>query len=543
MENSLTLGLLHGLVYGIVPVAPWFVALKRYLLEGKEKGQLAVAGTIAGQVTLLTLTFFGWSQVLWVWYYFEPALIILGTLAVLRCALDCWVEQPSSLQTTPVPLVDKKEGFYYFLVNFGLMFCNPGHLEGSQTLLSSIPGNRYFYLIAFTIAYTSVIFIFWATIGHRIFGKAYSGFGAQQTLNRYRIRRVAVAMTAAVFVQFLNCTPEALVIYHFDSLLAYTPFEQLKHHRTRGYVWLDSGTGEGIEKRQSAKSTNKSGIMYEQWPSSQIQNQPMWNTESRYEECNQTRERELPNVDYNEELTFHEFRGINQATNKARLIPFHLYMLPKWEQQESKDFLLTLRKIRTEMDDKLISEGSLREQRLFLPHSGNWESEVDYITNPTAMEKALQEQDQTGVPSSGQVGLQEMREFVRGRKWSFNDLNLGNGKYVEASYAKLHKLPAEARLPWHYPFIKTAPEMMGENLSPSEQLEKRNEQFQANVEFLANDPADFYQPDVFKRIWEARNLDKVTPRPNSEAFKRRVEAQKALQTSLYAPAVSERVSK
>ena len=70
-----------------------------------------------------------------------------------------------------------------------------------------------------------------------------------------------------------------------------------------------------------------------------------------------------------------------------------------------------------------------------------------------------------------------------------------------------------------------------------------NEQFQANVEFLANDPVNFYQPDMFKRLWEARNLDKVTPRPNPGAFKRRVEAQKALQTSLYAPAVSERVSK
>ena len=114
MENSISLGLLHGLVYGIVPVAPWFVALKRYLLEGKERGQLAVAGTIAGQVSLLALTFFGWSQVLWIWYYFEPALILLGTMAVGRCALDCWVEQTSSLQTEPVPLANKKEGFYYF---------------------------------------------------------------------------------------------------------------------------------------------------------------------------------------------------------------------------------------------------------------------------------------------------------------------------------------------------------------------------------------------------------------------------------------------
>ena len=117
------------------------------------------------------------------------------------------------------------------------MFCNPTHFEGSQTLISSIPGNRYFYLVAFTITYTAIIFAFWATVGHRIFGKACSGFGAQQTLNRYRIRRVAVAMVAALFIQFGNCTPEALVIYHFDSLLAYTPFEQLKHFKTRGYTW------------------------------------------------------------------------------------------------------------------------------------------------------------------------------------------------------------------------------------------------------------------------------------------------------------------
>ena len=38
------------------------------------------------------------------------------------------------------------------------MFCNPTHFEGSQTLISSIPGNRYFYLVAFTITYTAIIF-------------------------------------------------------------------------------------------------------------------------------------------------------------------------------------------------------------------------------------------------------------------------------------------------------------------------------------------------------------------------------------------------
>ena len=41
-------------------------------------------------------------------------------MAVVRCALDCWVEQPSSLQATVVPLANKKEGFY---IDIGLKFC------------------------------------------------------------------------------------------------------------------------------------------------------------------------------------------------------------------------------------------------------------------------------------------------------------------------------------------------------------------------------------------------------------------------------------
>ena len=517
MENSISLGLLHGLVYGIVPVAPWFVALKRYLLEGKEKGQLAVAGTIAGQVTLLALTFFGWSKVLWVWYYFEPALIILGTMAVVRCALDCWVEQASSLQTSAVPLANKKEAFYYFLVNFGLMFCNPTHLEGAQTLISSIPGNRYFYLIAFTCMYTAVIFGFWATVGHRIFGKAYSGFGAQQTLNRFRIRRVAVAMVAALFIQFFNCTPETLVIYHFDSLLAYTPFDQLKHHKTRGYVWELGSNASGVEfTRGVPKTANKSGILNEQALRSNIQFKSMWNTEARYEECNQTRERELTNDDWNNEVTFHEFRGVNQGTLKARLAPFHLYMVPKWEQQENKDYLLTLRKIRTEMDEKLLNEGSVAEQTSFLPFSDNWLNEIDYITD----NEVLQER------AESQAGYEEMQKFLRNTNWTSNHLHLGNGQDVEVSYAKLHKLPAEVRLPWHYPAVKPVETIQGN------EIEQLNNEIQSNIEFLANEP-ERVQPNVYQRIWDYRNVGKVTPRPFDPERENKLELERQIRMNAF----------
>lgn len=65
-------------------------------------------------------------------------------MAVVRCALDCWVEQASSLQTSAVPLANKKEAFYYFLVNFGLMFCNPTHLEGRKLLLVQSQGTAIF---------------------------------------------------------------------------------------------------------------------------------------------------------------------------------------------------------------------------------------------------------------------------------------------------------------------------------------------------------------------------------------------------------------
>jgi hypothetical protein len=532
MENSIGLGLLHGLVYGIVPVAPWFVALKRYLLEGKEKGQLAVAGTIAGQVMLLALTFFGWSPVLWIWYYFEPALVIVGTMAVVRCALDCWLEQASSLQTTAVPLTDKKEGFYYFLVNFGLMFCNPAHLEGSQTLISSIPGNRYFYLMAFTLTYSAVILGFWATIGYRIFGRAYSGFGAQQTLNRYRIRRVAVGMVAALFVQFLNCTPETFILYHFDSLLTYAPFGEVKHHRTRGYIWEtdeadlaenpETNLDEKKWKSQSYKSTNRAGITIAQEARNYADAQPMWNTEERYEECNTIRERELTNEEFSEELTFHEFEGINAGANKKRLIPFHLYMLPKWEQQENKEFLSTLSNMRVEMDDQLISHGTTKEQRTFLPHSGDWQKEVDYWVDEEGMQSSMDD------PVATQAGLNEMRKFARSHKWTFNNVHLGNGNDTEVSYGKLHKLPAEVRLPWHYPAVKTVDD---ENLLTGDQVIARNAQLQENVNFLANEPVIKTQ-DLFKRLWEYRTFDKSTPRENPEELARRLEKHRAVYSEI-----------
>ena len=44
MQNSFSLGLLHGAMYGITPLTPWFIGFKRYVFEGQMKGLLTFAG-------------------------------------------------------------------------------------------------------------------------------------------------------------------------------------------------------------------------------------------------------------------------------------------------------------------------------------------------------------------------------------------------------------------------------------------------------------------------------------------------------------------
>jgi len=62
MQNSFSLGLLHGALYGITPLTPWFIGLKRYVFEGQAKGLLTFAGLFLGQVGLLLVAFFWWHR-------------------------------------------------------------------------------------------------------------------------------------------------------------------------------------------------------------------------------------------------------------------------------------------------------------------------------------------------------------------------------------------------------------------------------------------------------------------------------------------------
>ena len=115
MENSFSLGLIHGALYGITPITPWFIGLKRYVLEGQTKGLITFGGIFLGQLLLLSLALFGGTELLWVWYYVEPALVIVGLVAMLRTFAVCW--EPFE---RPTPLKTRRDGLVY--LGTGILF-------------------------------------------------------------------------------------------------------------------------------------------------------------------------------------------------------------------------------------------------------------------------------------------------------------------------------------------------------------------------------------------------------------------------------------
>ena len=148
MQNSFSLGLLHGALYGITPITPWFIGLKRYVFEGQAKGLLTFGGLFLGQVCLLLIAFFGGTELLWLWYYLEPVLIICGTLAMINALVFTWAPQE-----LPVALATRKEGIMYFTTGMFFAVCNPGGIMFGDLLLTTLPENTFLYLIGFMFIY------------------------------------------------------------------------------------------------------------------------------------------------------------------------------------------------------------------------------------------------------------------------------------------------------------------------------------------------------------------------------------------------------
>jgi hypothetical protein len=547
MENSLMLGLYHGFIYGIVPMAPWLVALKRYLYDGKQKGQLAVAGTIAGQVVFFAMAYFGWRDLIQVWYLLEPALFCVGFSMLSAVALDLWVNMTrGDMDMQYGPVRTRREGFTYFFASFLLMFCNPWELEGTQyVFMSSIPENVILYLLAFTLTATATVVVLWGTVGHRIFGTSQKG---ARYFGKYTAKRLALMLTTCMALSLFNTNMGQIVLPYTDNFMTYLPrtFDRSKLAATRGYFWSPGPDPENLQVAQQDKQPNvffpEKDKRKEATVTSEAEGNihytslgnrnrgevrvsqdgtDIWATDLRYNnlirhtKTNAKRERYIEDeTAYKAEVKSHQW-GPAFLKLQGRAETHAILPKPSYEKHETFDYVQELAKIRHEVDQNLFFLVPPAERSNYLPYS------VDLNGTPYINELDIRFTDNSYKNAGGYDEFMQARattadelskikknasRFIESVRWEMDQygnrfkpagtyhlMNLGY-RGVELSYAKLHELPAQMRVPWHYttvPSIQMRQTVTEEQFfkMSKEEVREKEEAIYAQLSFLSNSPA------------------------------------------------------
>ena len=561
MENSLILGLYHGFIYGIVPMAPWLVALKRYLYEGKQKGQLAVAGTIAGQVVFFAMTYFGWRDLIQIWYLLEPALFCAGFVMLIRIALDLW-ENIAYADLSYGPIRTRREGFNFFFASFFLMFCNPWEIEGTQyVFMASIPENVILYLLGFTLMATGTVLGLWATLGYRIFGKTSRN---ARGLGRYTSNRLALALSTCMALSLLETNAGQLIFPYTDNLMTYFPrtFDRYKLAVSRGYIWLPGAdpnapavevstassdestrkTSEAKKKKSEATqkaedevqvhyanihSGNRSDPRVSQDAKNMWENNIFYNVRHRFAKANSKRERYVEDDDaYKEELAHHVWNGLSPRTFKLRAGIHALLPKPDYEKRDIPEYLNELAQIRHEIDQNLTFLVPPSERSNYLPYS------VDLNGSPYVSELDIRFTDDAYADEGGfrkslyneaanAFELEKIKlnanKFLDSVQWeidqygnrvkpvgSYAFMNMAHKRTV-LSYAKLHELPVKFRVPWHYtsvPALEMRKTVTQEDLlkMSKEELLAKDKELSVQLRFLTNEPKRIVTDEIFSRL-------------------------------------------
>ena len=559
MENSLTLGLYHGFIYGIVPMAPWLVALKRYLYEGKQKGQLAVAGTIAGQVVFFAMTYFGWRDLIQIWYLLEPALFCAGFVMLIRIALDLW-ENIAYADLTYGPIRTRREGFNFFFASFFLMFCNPWEIEGTQyVFMASLPENVILYLLGFTLMAAGTVVGLWSTLGYRIFGKTSRN---ARGLGRYTSKRLALALTTCMALSLLETNAGQIIFPYTDNLMTYFPrtFDRYKLAVSRGYIWLPGADPNAPEveatpasdefkpKNSEAKkkkvdttqkaddelqvhfasihSGNRSDVRVDQDAKNIWKKNIFYNVRHRFAKINSKRERYIENDDdYKSELAHHVWRGFTPRAFRLRAGIHALLPKPDYEKRDIPEYLRELAQIRHEIDQNLTFLVPPSERSNYLPYS------VDLNGSPYLNELDIRFKDEH-YPKEGfrqhvykkatsELELEQIKKntnkFLDSVTWeidqygnrvkpvgSYELMNMAHKRMV-LSYAKLHELPVKFRVPWHYtsvPALEMRKTVTKEDLlkMSKEELLAKDKELSAQIRFLENTPKRIVTDEIFSRL-------------------------------------------
>lgn len=525
MQNSFNLGLLHGALYGITPIAPLFIGLKRYVFEGQAKGLLTFAGIFTGQIFLLLLAFFGGTELLWLWYYLEPALMVIGLLSMLYAIRLCWI--PSEVAK---PLINRKEGLIYLGTGVLYAFCNPCGIGFGDLLFNALPPNPLIYLVGFigmyaTCAATLIYVICLSPLGQKFFGVwsiARMRNGQEPSLTSYKVRArsvqvVACAALVAMMISWYNSFVGAFGTFYVDLALGGTPAQAILP--MRDFYWVESNqmtpVEEGEEEMEPTKVWKLQSNTMMNWDLDEdaeytIEEASPWHTVYMYNELNEKLEREgISNALKAREVKYYEEKGPNtklltRLVNWYERSPLRFRYKPamEWEEknEQNPEWLNELTKVREEMDEILLAQSKARFNlpRAHVPF--NYDYDKDYQSNPEIAAKY------GDVTEDDAVDLEALKNDPEVRQTDFFTMNydMMHRGYDQVDFGgvKLQDLPKEVHFPWDYPRLP-APNVR--DISPFIQeedervvharnaVQNKNVWFldpiALNTRFLANDPA------------------------------------------------------
>jgi hypothetical protein len=520
MQNSFSLGLLHGALYGITPLTPWFIGLKRYVFEGQAKGLLTFAGLFLGQVGLLLVAFFGGTELLWIWYYLEPALMLCGMIAVVNAMFLCW--KPCEL---PTQLTSRKEAGLYLLTGVFFALCNPNGLMFGDSLLTTLPENNFAYLGGFILLYTSLsVGLVYITCLSPLGQKAFGAWSIERMLNftepsldffAIRLRNVQILSIATLFVLFLQLFqlfPDSFTTYYVDTMFGATPAKGIMPKRDLHWIEsseeaTDDADSEGengtvkVWKLQSKANLNR---VFETDPKLPLDETSPWNIVYKYNSLNERLERnEISNERKELEVEYYEERGLDTYLNKWLHHPKLRFMFkPDWDTHEDMkaSLLEQLTEIRFQMDDILRMQYATQynEARPHLPFNIDYEFDYDFDAEKLA-------KDDMGITEEVVQDLKTLKTNPDVQATGFfnqtYEMVHRGSEFMDFSIVKLQDLPQEVSFPWDYPVVHApnVPEISAGIQEANEtDVARRNDVQNKNVwfldpialntRFLANDP-------------------------------------------------------
>jgi hypothetical protein len=533
MDNSFNLGLVHGAFYGITPLTPWFLAIRHYVFAGQNKGLLTFAGIFLGQILLLFITFFGGTELLWLWYYLEPLFMSIGVGALINIIYRSWLRP----RRFPQALINRKEGFKYLGLGVAYAVCNPSGVRFNEYILESFPENPTAYLGAFVLVYsiTAALVVYmlcFSVPAQKCFGNwSFQSMQTNQPVSStYFLLRVrAVRILSILLILYLSLYAYPLMdqtggVFYVDMLLGGTPAKRISP--MRDFFWIESN--EERDETLDEKPTKPGKLFKLQSACDQNQDnriEPeadedfgLWSTAFKYNDANERLEREdLSDREKDKELSLLNKNELSKNETGAWFEESKLRMQYKpqfeWDEKNHANplWFKMLATVRTEMDTLLKEGGQANLTRPHMPFTPIHDN--DYEWDPVAIAKTDE------VTEDDVDMLAELRAEIKDKKdlvyppdvdifYEDYDTTHRGGEYMEVGPIKLQDLPKEVYFPWDYPLIH-APNVqdltqlgtLAEKetvVNTKNVVQNKNVWFldpiALNMRFLSNDPAPATDP-------------------------------------------------